>query len=168
MIAKIPSGGVGSKWRHAPIEEQPRAVILDPTCRARLKKMFYRVSKKQVPSPWIFCRDAIQKSGECYVPMKAYDDGKFKWEDILSTLSAKGANLVMIEGGGVVINDVLAQRMADVIIISIAPVFLGRDGVGVLPILREPDWLEDVRGITVGRDFVVAGRIKRDEVAQKL
>lgn len=161
MIAKIPSGGLGSKWRHAPIEEQPRAVILDPNCRARLEKMLYRVSKQQVPSPWIFCRDDIQKSGECYIPMKAYDDGKFKWEDILSTLSSKGVNLVMIEGGGVVINDLVAQRMADVIIVSISPVFLGRDGVGILPVLQEPEWLEDVQGIAVGRDVVVAGRIKR-------
>ena len=93
--------------------------------------------------------------------MKAYDDGKFKWEDILSTLSSKGVNLVMIEGGGVVINDLVAQRMADVIIVSISPVFLGRDGVGILPVLQEPEWLEDVQGIAVGRDVVVAGRIKR-------
>src|SRR5215471_1830337 len=116
MIAKVPSGGIGSKWRSAPVKEQPRAVILDPTCRAPLKKMLYRVSKKEVPLPWIFCRDDIQKSGDSYVPMKAYDDGKFKWDDILSTLSAKEVNLVMIEGGGVVINDVLAQQMVDVII----------------------------------------------------
>jgi riboflavin biosynthesis pyrimidine reductase len=168
IIAKIPSDGVGSRWRHAPIEEQPRAVILDPSCRAPLKKLFYRVSKKQVPSPWIFCRDDIHKSGECHVPMKTYDDGKFKWEDILSTLSAKGANLVMIEGGGVVINDVLAQRIADIIIISISPVFLGRDGVGVLPVLQEPEWLEDVHGITLGSDIVVVGRMKRGDVAQNL
>src|SRR5271155_640785 len=109
--------------------------------------MLDRVSKKQIPSPWIFCRDDIQKHGECYVPMKAYDDGKFKWEDILSTLSAKGVNLLMIEGGGVVINDVLAQRMADIIIVSISPVIMGRDGVGVLPVFQEPEWLEDVRVI---------------------
>ena len=51
----------------------------------------------------------------------------------MKTLSAKGASLVMIEGGAVVINDVLAQRMADVIIISISPVILGRDG---LPTMR--------------------------------
>ena len=80
--------------------------------------------------PWIFCRDDIQNLGEYYIPMKAYDDRKFKWENILKTLSAKGASLVMIEGGAVVINDVLAQRMADVIIISISPVILGRDGLG--------------------------------------
>ena len=166
MIAKIPSGGVGSRWQYAPIEEQPRAVILDPRCHARLNKLFDRVSKKQVPTPWILCRDDFQMSGESYVPMKAYDDGKFKWEDILSTLSVKGVNLLMIEGGAVVINDVLAQRMADVIIVSISPVFLGRDGVGIQN-FQEPEWLEDVQVITLGRDVVFAGRANRDKAEQK-
>ena len=165
---KIPSGGVGSRWRYAPIENQPRPVILDPTCRASLKKMLDRVSKGQGPSPWILCRDDVRNPGEYYVPMKVRQDGKFKWEDILSTLSAKGINSVVIEGGGIVINDVLAQRMADVIIVSMSPVFLGRDGVGILPDLKEPEWLEDVQVITIGRDVVVAGRIKRDDMAQKL
>jgi len=161
MIAKIPSGGGGSRRRYAPIENQPRPVILDPTCRARLKKMLDRVSKGLTLSPWILCRDDIQNPGEHYVPMKVHQDGKFKWEDILSTLSAKGINSVMIEGGGIVINDVLAQRMADVIIVSISPVILGWDGVGILPFLQEPEWLKDVRVITIGSDVVVAGKIKR-------
>jgi 2,5-diamino-6-(ribosylamino)-4(3H)-pyrimidinone 5'-phosphate reductase len=167
MIAKVPSGGIGSKWRLAPFEEQPRAIILDPTCRAPLKKMLYRVSKKQAPAPWIFCRDDVQKSEENYVPMKTYHDGKFKWEDILSTLSAKGANFIMIEGGGVVINDVLSCRIVDVIIVSISPVLLGCGGVGVLPVLGKPEWLEDVQTIVLGKDVVVAGRIRRDDMTQK-
>lgn len=44
----------------------------------------------------------------------------------------------MIEGGGVVINDILAQKMADVIIVSISPVILGGGGVEVNPKLRKP------------------------------
>lgn len=93
--------------------------------------------------------------------MKTDDDGKFKWEDILSTLLVKGVKSVMIEGGGAVINDVLAQSMADVIVISISPVFLGRDGIGVHPILYEPEWLYDTQVINIGRDVVFIGRIKK-------
>lgn len=67
----------------------------------------------------------------------------------------------MIEGGGKVINDVLSEGVADVIIITIAPVFIGSDGVGVLPELPSPEWLEDIQSISVGGDIVVAGRVKR-------
>ena len=155
MIAKVPLGGVGSGWRYASIEVQPRAIILDPNCRAPLTKLLNRVSQKKAQSPWIFCREDAQRSGECYVPIKSNNDGKFEWEDILSTLSTNGTGLVLIEGGGVVINDILKQRIADIIIISISPVFLGRDGVGICPVLHEPEWLEDVQGMMVGSDYVI-------------
>ena len=168
IIAKVPSGGLGSEWRYAPINEQPRPVILDPTGRAPLKNMLAKRSKYQLPPPWIFCRDDIpRKLSEHYVPVKDYDR-KFKWEDILSTLAAQGVNRVMIEGGGSVINDVLSHRVADVIVISISPVFLGKDGVGVLPVLNEPEWLEDVHSIQVENDWIVVGRMKSGELAQKL
>ena len=97
--------------------------------------------------------------GKYHIPMRVYDDGKFRWEEILSTLSAKGVNLVMIEGGGVVINDVLAHRMADVIIIFISPVFLW-DGVDVHAKLPSPEWLDDVQTIQLGRDMAFVGRMK--------
>jgi len=96
--------------------------------------------------------------------MKADPVGKYKWEDILSALCTRGAKCIMIEGGGVVINDILTQRMADVIVF-ISPVFLGRNGVAVHPILGEPGWLEDVQSITLGNDVVVIGRMKRDKTS---
>jgi 2,5-diamino-6-(ribosylamino)-4(3H)-pyrimidinone 5'-phosphate reductase len=161
MVAKVPVDGLNGEWKPASMDLQPRPVILDPHCRAPLKKLRRLVSKGEAKSPWIFCQDDVGKSeDDRYIPLKTYD-GKFKWEDILSTLAGKGAQSVMIEGGAVVINDILTQRMADVIIITIAPVFLGTDGVGVLPTLL-PEWLEDVQSISVGNDIVVAGRIKRE------
>jgi len=67
----------------------------------------------------------------------------------------------MIEGGASVINDVLAHGVADVVIITIAPVFLGHDGVGIGPKLYndQPQWLKDTQTIFVGQDIVIAGRL---------
>lgn len=158
-IAKVPTGRGPNEWRYAPLKKQPRAVILDPKCRAPLNKMFYRLSKNQTPSPWTLCGEDIPNLGKCHIPMKVYDDGKFKWEEILSTLSVKGVNLAMIEGGGVVINDVLAHRIADVIIVFISPVFIGR-GVQVHPELPSPEWLDDVQTIQLGQDMAFVGRMK--------
>ena len=90
----------------------------------------------------------------------------------MSTLFAKNPRTILIEGGGVVINDVLAERIANVVIISISPVSfgvgvgVGVDGVGVDSIGREPEWLVDVQRITLGKDIVVAGRMKRGERAE--
>ena len=176
MSAKVPSAGVGSPWRLAPIREQPRAVILDPNCRAPLRKIYNLVTKNQIPPPWIICQDDVKKPperyGQQYVQLSAQDNGKFKWDDILSTLFTKNVRTILIEGGGVVINDVLAERIANVVIISISPVSFGVgvgvevDGVGVDPIGRKPEWLVDVQRITLGKDIVVAGRMKRGETAE--
>jgi len=170
MSAKVPSAGVGSRWQLAPYETQPTAVILDPNCRAQLRNIHSRVQKKEIPPPLIICRDDIPKPvenyGQSYVPLRLQNNGKFKWNDILSTLSTKNVRTIIIEGGRVVINDVLAERIADVVIISVSPDSFGVgvgvevDGVRVDPIAREPEWLVDVKRITLGRDIVVAGRMK--------
>jgi 2,5-diamino-6-(ribosylamino)-4(3H)-pyrimidinone 5'-phosphate reductase len=161
MVVKIPSGGVGSKWKLGPRDKQPRAVILDPTCRAPLTKMTQMSSKNIIPSPWILCRDDIQGGGGSHIRVQTGQDGKFKWEDILSTLVGKGVETLVIEGGAIVLNDVLRQRIADVVLIAIAPVFLGSDGVGLGPQLQHPEWLEEVRSIFLGRDVILGGRVKK-------
>ena len=66
----------------------------------------------------------------------------------------------MIEGGATVINEILSQKIVDIIIITIAPVFLGQDGIGILPSVQE-EWLDDVQSISISRDVIVAGRVKR-------
>ena len=76
------------------------------------------------------------KANDRYVPLKMYD-GRFSWTEILSTLSIRGIKSVMIEGGASVISDVLSQHLADIIIITIAPVFIGRDGVGYCGIITQ-------------------------------
>jgi 2,5-diamino-6-(ribosylamino)-4(3H)-pyrimidinone 5'-phosphate reductase len=142
------------------MEEQPRPVILDPNRRARLPKLLHLVASGEAKSPWIFCRDEGEPVDGRHFQLGMVD-GRFSWDDILPTLWAKGVKSVMVEGGANVISDVLSKGMADVIIITIAPVFIGRDGVGILPSLHTPEWLHDSSSIIVGKDMVIAGRMKR-------
>jgi 2,5-diamino-6-(ribosylamino)-4(3H)-pyrimidinone 5'-phosphate reductase len=88
------------------------------------------------------------------------ENGRFSWTQIFSALAVRGVKSVMIEGGASVLNEVLSQRVADVLIITIAPVFIGKDGVGILPALST-EWLHDVTSVSMGKDIVIAGRIKR-------
>jgi 2,5-diamino-6-(ribosylamino)-4(3H)-pyrimidinone 5'-phosphate reductase len=156
--ARIPVGGLDGEWHAAPMAEQPRPVILDPLCRAHLPKLLNLVSLNQAKSPWVFCRDDINEGNDRYIPLELENE-RFPWTNILATLSARKIKSVMIEGGASVINDVLTQKMADIIVITIAPVFLGKDGVGINASL-EKEWLHDVHSLSIGRDMVIAGRIQ--------
>lgn len=153
--------GLEGEWRAARMEEQPRPVILDPHRRAHLPKLLSLVSSAQAKSPWIFCRDDNVEANDRYVTLKM-DGGRFSWTEILSTLSTRGIKSVMIEGGASVISDVLSQNLADVVIITIAPVFIGRDGVGIAASFQKEEWLYDVQSISIGNDIVLAGRIRKD------
>lgn len=157
MVARIPVGGLDGEWKAAGMEEQPRPVILDPHCRAHLPKLLHLVAEGQAKAPWIFCRENSGQTDNRHIPLQLHD-GRFSWTEILSTLHSRGINSVMIEGGASVINDVLKKRIADVIIITIAPVFLGRDGVAIAPILQQ-EWLQHTTSISIGKDMVIAGII---------
>lgn len=102
----------------------------------------------------------MEGTGDRYIPIRA-ETGKFRWSDILAALAARGIKSLMIEGGARVISDVLSEGVADVVIITIAPVFLGRDAIAVAPSLLDVEWLHDVQSISVAKDVVVAGRIQR-------
>jgi 2,5-diamino-6-(ribosylamino)-4(3H)-pyrimidinone 5'-phosphate reductase len=140
------------------MEEQPRPVILDPNSRTQLSKLLSLVSVGHAHSPWILCKRE-KASSHNHIPLEMKGTG-FLWSDILSALSDRGIKSVMIEGGATVINDVLSRKVADVIIITIAPVFLGTDGIGVNAVMTE-EWLEDIRTLLIGNDVVIAGRVRK-------
>jgi len=159
-VARAPVNGLEGEWRAVGMENQPRPVILDPHRRAHLPNLLHLVTLNQAKSPWVFCKREHAEENDQYTPLRTHD-GRFSWNDILSTLSSRGISSIMIEGGANVINDVLAHGVADVVIITIAPVFLGHDGVGIGPKLHEdqPHWLKDTQTIFVGHDIVIAGRL---------
>jgi 2,5-diamino-6-(ribosylamino)-4(3H)-pyrimidinone 5'-phosphate reductase len=160
VLARAPVNGLEGEWRAVGMESQPRPVILDPHRRAHLPNLLHLVSSNQAKSPWVFCKREHAEENDQYIPLRTHD-GRFSWNDILSTLYGRGIKSIMIEGGASVINDVLAQRLADVVIITIAPVFLGHDGVGIGPKLHDnqPQWLKDTQTMFVGQDIVIAGRL---------
>lgn len=149
--------GLEGEWRPAAMDEQPRPVILDPHCRAHLPKLHHLVAERHAKAPWIICRETENGMPDQYIPLPLHH-GKFSWTEILSALNQRGIKSVMIEGGATVINDVLSLRIADVVIITIAPVFLGHDGVGIAPVLQA-EWLHNTTAMSAGRDLVIAGII---------
>jgi len=79
---------------------------------------------------------------------------------VLRTLREKGIRSVMVEGGARVIQSFLASRhLVDSMIVTIAPVFLGRGSVGYGGGLEDVPGLKYVSTEVLGRDTVVGLKV---------
>ena len=172
-------GGLG--W-----EGQPRPVIIDPGARWMItpqSKVLQAVQSGKGRGPWVimapgFAMDPMRLEllkyyGGKYLGLTEFDKKwRLRWEAILKALAAEGIKSVMIEGGSMVINDLLQPENLNFInsvIVSIAPTYLGRGGVGVSPSSRHDSTgrpqpavrFEEVKWQPLGVDVVMAGRIPR-------
>ena len=136
-------GGMG--W-----DSQPRPVIIDPAARWLItpeSRILQMVSQGKGRAPWVIMAPGFQMDpirlellkfyGGKYLGLTEFDKKwRLRWEAILKALAAEGVKSVMIEGGGMVINELLQPENADLIssvVITIAPTYLGKGGVSVSP-----------------------------------
>ncbi|CCG81049.1 Pseudouridine synthase [Taphrina deformans PYCC 5710] len=148
-----------------PLEGQPIPVILDPSGRFELtndSKMIKNVRSKTGKPPLQLVHES--RRGHCktlarviYVKDKietAENVFRFAWSDIFNALEPYGKS-IMIEGGSNIIQEVLQRGIADHIIITIAPTFVG-PGSGLA--LHSPVNLAKVRSEIFGRDTVLVAQ----------
>ena len=99
-----------------------------------------------------------------------YHDGAtgVDWPLVLRVLADRGIKSLMVEGGAKVIEDLLRrenQGYVSSVIITTAPVWLGKGGVSVCPTrpaaFSEAGRLRDVKWLPMGEDVVMAGRFGR-------
>ncbi|KAF3768038.1 dihydrofolate reductase, partial [Cryphonectria parasitica EP155] len=179
----------------------PRPVILDPGARWRVgsESKVVRLAREGTGlAPWVVCaegavvqeeaRRTVEGVGGRYLRVAARrveeeeEEGgrrwRVAWEDVLGLLGRQGVGSLMVEGGGRVVNDLLAlggknggddddgsssMVRIDSVIVTIAPVWLGVGGVRVAP-GRAVDGsggprLKEVTWVQMGEDMVVAGRL---------
>jgi diaminohydroxyphosphoribosylaminopyrimidine deaminase/5-amino-6-(5-phosphoribosylamino)uracil reductase len=91
--------------------------------------------------------------------------GRMAFGTIVRELAARGLTSVLIEGGGTVAAEALRARVVDRLVLFIAPLLLGGDGVAAIASLglrRISDALriEDVVLSWVGADLVLEGRVR--------
>lgn len=152
-----------------------RPVVVDPDAKWDYSKSTLCRLKNEGTglAPFIFVNnDAItspenedilrsQEGAYCRLPMDLSNRAN-NWLLILNALHNVGVNSVMIEGGAVVINELLQSSVIDSVVITIGPVFLGKDGLEVSPasarILGNVNWW---RGET---DSVMAGHLIPEEL----
>lgn len=123
-----------------------RPVVVDPHRRWRYaRSQLHRlVGQGQGLAPWIVTAEtggegasedaeALAADGGRYLHVAA-TDGRFSWSSVFAALRAQGADSVMVEGGALVIEQLLGEALlVDSLVVTIGPVYLGAGGVRVSP-----------------------------------
>lgn len=144
---------------------QPRPVVLDTTLKtpptARL------IGRKDVP-PWLIHRDdlasssagPLREAGAHPMPCAPGPDGRIDLTALMTLLCDKGIDSLMVEGGARVITSFLRSRLADLLVVTLSPQFIGG-----LPVLEVPGSgdnlrtrLNEVRYHPAGPDMILWAR----------
>ncbi|RVX74426.1 hypothetical protein B0A52_01552 [Exophiala mesophila] len=141
-----PAGFGGFSW-----EYQPRPIIIDPQARLQIRpdmKVLRNAAEGKGKAPWVVVApgamlhpvavSTLKAHGGEYLMINDYHPthGGLNWEGIFNVLFREGIKSIMIEGGGVVLSELLKigyAHLVDSVILTIAPAFFGKAGVPVSP-----------------------------------
>ena len=172
--------GLNSRLPSATLEAQPQPVVLDPQFRWMLTadaRAIATARSGRGKAPIVLVSEERYDRDDPRVKVLEEVGGRVEtlpglrwaWAEILKTLGRLGLRSVMVEGGGTVINHLLMQenlKFVDSVVITVAPVYLGRGGVNVSPeraqekeaAVRFPN----VRWCTLGSDVVMASSFAKE------
>lgn len=145
----------------------PQPVIMDSHLRFPAGA---RLLQDPVLKPWIITTgeaDArrkveLEQSGARVITAPAAPDSRLDLAAVVFILGQNGITSLMVEGGARVITSFLAARLADWLVITIAPVFVG----GLPAVEASADgplsfpYLDNVQSTQMGRDVILWGALK--------
>jgi 2,5-diamino-6-(ribosylamino)-4(3H)-pyrimidinone 5'-phosphate reductase len=176
-------GGYGGEG----LDGQPQPIVVDPTARWNFtaeSKLFKLCREGRGRPPWIVTavkdppaekQSLLEEYGGKYLTLDitTSDIGEHRldWNELMPLLKQSGLRSVMVEGGGQVINSLLEPKslpQISMVIVTIAPTWLGRGGVVVSPARRHNDTgtaipaarLAGPKWYPFGEDVVLCGKIK--------
>jgi len=155
----------------APGSSSPQPVILDTHLRAPSNARLFAQNPK---SAWIVCVQPVERerqisleaAGTQIIALPGDPSGRVDLPSLLDCLGELKINRLMVEGGARVITSFLTQDLVDLVVLTIAPVFLGGlrslearlgriDGAGLVrPRLRQVEYER------LGDDLIVWGRLR--------
>ena len=106
-------------------------------------------------------RAQLEKHGVQVLAVRADENGRVSWDDLLVKLWARGIYSAMIEGGAKVAGSALQAQIVDRVDCFVAPKFLGAgqsalEGLGVQNLADAPQ-LERVNTQNIGDDVLISG-----------
>lgn len=144
---------------------QPRAIILDSSLQTPPTARLFQAAKR---STWIATtyaapvdrRGHLQEAGAEIIDLPSDEYGRVSLPDLLFCLGQRGISSLMVEGGARILQAFMKQQLADQVIVTLAPLFLG--GVPVIEpwgrSLQAPVKLIDLGSQQLGEDLVIWGR----------
>lgn len=156
-------------------EMQPRPVILDRRGQWNVtaqSRVIRQAAEGKGKAPWLItaCADAAKQAAVQKVGGRSFKLGTNQsFADVIALLRREGISSIMVEGGGTIINDILhsesTRSLVSSVIVTIAPVYLGRGGLLVSPEHEKAESavpvvkFHDVRWIPLAQDVVMLGRM---------
>ncbi|CAI5757179.1 unnamed protein product [Candida verbasci] len=148
-----------------------RPIIIDPFGKFNFKisQLYKIVIEKKGLAPFLIIdestmynndeEDLINKFNGKVIKLPLLQNRNNNWNLILSELYKLGLNSIMIEGGATIINELLLQKdLINSLIITIAPIFLGVQGISISPDFQVE--LKDIKWWTGIQDSILCSRIK--------
>lgn len=108
----------------------PQPIVVDSRLRFPLQAQLLRAKAKR---PWIIASDdacsvrerRLTDAGATIVRLPRREDGLIDLELLKRRLGEMGVRCVMVEGGARIITTTLAARLADQLVLTISPAFVG-------------------------------------------
>lgn len=147
---------------------QPQPIIMDPYLKlspnCRLIKNYQAKTGKQV---WLIASTkGCDQNKEKKLQLESLglkilivdtDQDRLPLQKVFETLKQQGINSVMIEGGSRIIQSCLVSNSFDQLIITIAPIFIGSEGVPAMTAIQQDiTRLAKVQYQTLGNDIVMS------------
>ncbi|KAF9162561.1 2,5-diamino-6-(ribosylamino)-4(3H)-pyrimidinone 5'-phosphate reductase [Actinomortierella ambigua] len=148
-------------------ELQPKPIILDAQLRFPLSS---KLLDQDAPTrPLILTRHdhsperrrQLELRGATVVGCSTDSQGRLDLYNVVQELSARKIRSLMVEGGAGVIKSFLESGLVDLTIVTIAPTFVGQDGVSVIGSAQGLPQLENPTYHTLGRDVVLVAKVHR-------
>jgi GTP cyclohydrolase II len=150
----------------------PRPIILDSTLRLPLSARLLD-PQRQAPRPWVATvepvdpqrQNAIQAFGGRVLVLPAGVQGGIDLQALLNCLGELGLVSLMVEGGIHVIDSFLTSNLANFVVITIAPRFIGGCGLAKASgLVNRSDGngfpeLQEMGFDRVGEDLLIWGRL---------
>jgi len=147
--------------------KNPRPIVVDSRLRLPLDCKLIRDDSR---SPLVITRinpdkqrrKALESAGAQVEPLPANAKGLVDLGIMLNRLAELGINSLMVEGGARIITNFLLERLADYIVLTVAPVMLG--GLRAVSDLGDPEAktflrLRDLGHKWLGEDLIVWGAL---------
>ena len=148
--------------RHVP-GRNPQPIVLDSRLRIPLDCNLVRESRRSLLVASVAGgpperRREIEAAGATVLSTSATCDGRVDLANLLSRLSERGMRSIMVEGGVQVIRSLMATRLVDYLVVTVAPRFIGGEhGVRLQTELLAGPTMHSFHHSKIGGDLVLWG-----------